>query len=708
MTGAELNIVFSPLLPGPATAVLVALAAAEAALALGLRARGAGWRALALATLAAALLNPTLVREEREPRNDVAVVLVDESRSQELADRPARTEAALAALETELSRFDDLEVRVVRAAGEAGADGRAGPAGGTRLFAALGQTLADVPRRRVAGAIVITDGQVHDAPEDTARLPLDAPLHVLLTGQRGEGDRRLIVEQAPRFGLVGHEVRMTVRVDDPAAADGAARVTVRRPAGPPVGGALRVGRPQPVTLRLDHRGENVFELEVEPGEREMTLDNNRAVVVVNGVRERLRVLLVSGQPYAGERVWRNLLKSDPSVDLIHFTILRPPEKQDDTPVRELSLISFPIQELFEVKLDEFDLVIFDHYRRRGLLPRAYLANIVRYVREGGAVLEAAGPFFASPLSLYRTPLGAVLPGEPTGEVLERGFRPQLTATGRRHPVTADLIAPGDGSRAPAAAREPQWGRWFRQIEAEAGRGDVLMSGIEGRPLLILDRVGDGRVAQLLSDQIWLWARGFEGGGPQAELLRRLAHWLMKEPELEENSLTATVRGNRMKIVRHSLEPEEAAVTVTAPSGAVRRADLAENGGGRATAEVRVDEIGLYRLSDGARSTVAAVGSVRPLELADVRTTAERLRPAAAATGGAVIWLGEGSVPELRRVRRGRDTFGTLGARGRAWIGLLANRDYVVTGVSQVPLLPAAAVLLLALAALALAWRREGM
>ncbi len=130
------------------------------------------------------------------------------------------------------------------------------------------------------------------------------------------------------------------------------------------------------------------------------------------MRDKLRVLLVSGEPHAGERTWRNLLKSDASVDLVHFTILRPPEKQDGTPINELSLIAFPTRELFQQKIGEFQLIIFDRYARQGVLPIIYFDNITRYVRDGGAVLVAAGPDYASQTSLWRTPLDAILPAEP--------------------------------------------------------------------------------------------------------------------------------------------------------------------------------------------------------------------------------------------------------------------------------------------------------
>jgi hypothetical protein len=457
-----------------------------------------------------------------------------------------------------------------------------------------------------------------------------------------------------------------------------------------------VGRDQQFTFTLGHGGQNVFEFEVQQAPGELTLANNRSAVVVNGVRDRLRVLLVSGEPHAGERTWRNLLKADPAVDLVHFTILRPPEKQDGTPIRELSLIAFPIRELFEIKLSEFDLVIFDRYRRRGVLPNLYLGNVADYVRNGGALLEAGGPSFATPLSLFRTPLGEVLPGAPTGEVIEEGFRPKVTETGRRHPVTTNL--PGD-----RAEGDPDWGRWLRQVEVTADRGQVVMEGAGGRPLVILDRVGEGRVAQVMSDHMWLWSRGFEGGGPQAELLRRVAHWAMKEPELEENDLRARVDGNRITVERRSLEPDPRTVDLTTPSGESRALQLDDKGTGAAVATVIAHEPGIYRATDGERTALAVVGAANPPELADMRTTRDRLAPVAEASGGGIHWvvdLPQGGI-EVRRTNPERDQ------SGRNWIGMRANGDYVVTGVTEAPLVPAALVLLLVLAGLLAAWRREG-
>jgi len=703
MIESGFTVAFAPLVPWAVLIALGALTLAALGFTLLRRARGVGWRLLAAAALWLTLANPSLVEEKRELRKDIGVVIVDESASQTIGDRKAQTEAALAKLVEQAKQNPDLELRVVRTGGDAESfDGD----GGTRLFQALDRALSDVPRRRFAGAILITDGQVHDVPKladaasggEGAKLATGGslppgPIHTLLTGAPGEVDRRLVVVRAPTFGLVDKPVTVTIRVEDSESRNhDPVPVTMRRDGGAETPLAVPANEDYQLDVPIQHGGQTIVELSAAPGPRELTTINNNAVVAINGIRDRLRVLLISGEPHAGERTWRNLLKADPSVDLVHFTILRPPEKQDGTPINELSLIAFPIRELFEVKLHEFDLIIFDRYKRQNIVPRIYIQAIAKYVEDGGAVLEAAGPSFATRLSLFNSPLGEILPGEPTGKVFEQPFKPQLTEVGKRHPVTAGL----DGGGA-----TPNWGRWFRHIEVTARHGEVVMSGVDNEPLLLLDRVGQGRIAQLASDHIWLWSRGYDGGGPQAELLRRLAHWLMKEPALEEEDLRAEMKDGRIEVTRHSLKPDPVTVKVTDPLGEQRTIELSDAGGGRATARVPVTRPGLYRIEDGTHTALAAVGSINPKEFADVRATPLPLTPIANATGGGLFWIGSGAGPELRRVREDRS------AHGRDWLALIQRRDYDVTGVEQIPLLPAAAVLLLAVGGLMLAWRREG-
>ncbi|GAB4375645.1 MAG: hypothetical protein Kow00114_38930 [Kiloniellaceae bacterium] len=688
-----MTVQWAPLLPLWLIGGLAAVALLLLALALWRRASGVWWRAGAFAVLLAALANPSIIEEQRDPLSDVVFVVADESTSQQIENRGSQTEQAVAHLLQQIGALEDTEVRLIRAGEVQGAL----DIEGTHLFGPLRQALAKVPRQRVSAVILVSDGQIHDLPESVESLGIEAPVHLLLTGRPDEGDRRLTVVKAPSFGIVGDQLTLTVRVDDlPAASGGGrARVVLRQDGVAKQGIDARIGVEEEMTFELDRRGPAVLEIEVQPGPQELTLANNRAAVVVNGVRDRLRVLLVSGEPHAGERAWRNILKSDPSVDLVHFTILRPPEKQDGTPIRELSLIAFPTRELFEVKLDEFDLIIFDRYRRRGVLPSIYLENVANYVEKGGALLEANGPTFATPLSLYRTPLGRVLPAEPTGQIFETGFHPEITDLGSRHPVTAGLDGGGE------AGGTPTWGRWFRQIEGDTIRGNILMQGIQQAPLLILDRFGEGRVAQIMSDHMWLWSRGFEGGGPQAELLRRISHWLMKEPDLEEEDLRAQVRGGQLTITRRSLAVAQPAITVTLPSGETQTVTLSPAGAGRSQATIAAEANGLYRITDGSLTTLAAVGPLNPLELRDPRSSGALAEPLIEASGGTVRRLDGNDLPALRKVAADRDRY------GRDWIGLKRGEGYVVTGVLQIPVLPALLVLCLSLAAAVLAWQREG-
>ncbi|HEY5211182.1 MAG TPA: hypothetical protein VIJ42_17215 [Stellaceae bacterium] len=690
------NLAVAPMLPWWAVAAFAAAAVLLLAVGVWRGARGLPWRAAGLVLLLLILLDPSLVRERREPRKDVAIVVVDDSPSMNIGNRRALAASALDRLTRELKDEPDLDLRIVHAGAPNPNQPLADP--GTQLYHALTGALADLPRQRLAGAIMITDGEVHDMPPP-ARLGFTAPLHALIAGVPGEADRRLVIDNAPSFGLVGKTATLTVTVEDLGAAPGAdeatARVTLRKDGGPSTVATVPVGRAVPLRVQIDHGGDNIVEVGVAAGPHELTLDNNHAAFVIHGVRDRLRVLLVSGEPYQGERVWRNILKSDPSVDLVHFTILRPPEKQDGTPIRELSLIAFPIRELFDQKIGNFDLIIFDRYQQRSILPLSYLDNIVSRVRQGGALLVEAGPAFGTPEGLYRSPLGTIMPAEPSGEVFEQGFRPRVNAMGRRHPVTADLPGlPTD------AASVPPWGRWFRQVDSVAHGGETILTGINGSPLLVLGRVGKGRIAQLMSDEMWLWARGYEGGGPQAELLRRTVYWLMKEPDLEENDLRAAVEGNRLAVTRQSLAPDTSPVHVTDPDGKVTDLRLAPERDGRSRATMPLKRSGLYRVADGKHRAIAAAGALNPVELGDVRATGAKLAADVEASGGAIFWIGDGSMPELRRVSPGRL------AAGHGWLGLRENGDYIVTGVSEVPLLPGLLALLLLLGAFLAAWRQE--
>ena len=689
------SIEFLPFVSWPVIWALAAFGVVLFALLLWRARRGALLRAFAYAMLLLAIANPHLKQEDREPLNDVLAVVVDDTQSQAIAGRDPRTEAIRKDLEERLKTFPNLDVRWIHSASTSGDGDR----DGTMLFTDLAKGLADVPPDRLAGVIMLTDGNVHDVPGNAAALGFDAPVQALLTGKPGEFDRRLEVLRAPRFGLVGGEQPVEVKVTETTPGDAkSVKLTVTRQGEPPSTKTVRIGEKVDIPVKVDHAGPNIVEIEAEAAPGELTTVNNRAVLTVEGVRENMRVLLVSGEPHAGERTWRNMLKSDAAVDLVHFTILRPPEKQDGTPINQLSLIAFPTRELFQEKLDQFDLIIFDRYQRRGVLPLLYLENVARYVEKGGAVLVSAGDDYASPLSLYRSPLGEILPAVPSGRVIEEPFKPRLTELGEKHPVTSDLPD--------AAGPDPTWGHWFRVVDVSPRDGEVLMKGAQDKPLLIIGQRGEGRVGMLLSDHAWLWARGYEGGGPYTDLLRRLAHWLMKEPDLEEETLKATSRGQTLSIERRSVTDKVDPVTVTAPSGKEETVTLDKGERGLWHKAMTVSEQGVYRIASGKLASVVTVGNANARELATVTATDAVLKPILDQTGGGSFWLGrneaEGAkLPRLVMLRGGQVL------HGDDWLGLHKRDAYHVKGVRLFPLFTGLLALGLLLGLLAATWFREG-
>ena len=676
------SVIFSPLLPLPVIglAALVVVLFTAIALMRGL----SGWalRGLGALLVVGALVQPMYQSEDRTPLKDIVILLIDQSASQTLLDRARITENRTAEIEAALAARPNTQVHRIEV--NDGPDDT-----GSLLMTALSEQLSKLPSERIAGIILLSDGLLHDlelAPE------LPAPLHLMLSGKKSDWDRRVTVKNAPAFAILDEEITLTLRIEDSGAAPATPVIVpliISVDGGPPQSYQVPLNQDLSLPITLPHAGRNIIQFETPKVTGELTDRNNSALVQINGVRDRLRVLLVSGQPHAGGRIWRNLLKSDSAVDLVHFTILRSPNKQDGVPVDELSLIPFPTRELFMEKIHDFDLIIFDRYKRRGILPALYLDNVVDYVRNGGAVLVAAGPDFASANSLYRSPLSNILPAEPTARVITKPLRPKLTAVGQKHPVTANL-----------SSDKTEWGRWLRQIEVTQKSGHILMSGADERPLLILDREGEGRVALLASDHAWLWHRGFEGGGPQRELLRRLAHWMMKEPDLEEETLTARAYGDGLKIIRQSLQDNIAPVTVTSPSGNKSLLNLKQTAPGRFEADLQTDELGLYRLIGNGQSSVVGLGPTAPREFEHTIATAELLKPLITSTGGGVIRM-TAALPGLRDVRPGRK------AAGRGWIGLTPRKAFETRDITQLALLPPWLVLLLIAGLITAGWLREG-
>jgi len=684
---------FQPFLPWSVIAALAAVIALIAVFSIWRGLRGALVRSLAGIALLAALANPLLMQEDRDRLSTIVPVVIDRSQSQLTPERIKMTDEALAQLKDRLAAFPRIEPRYIDAKDTAESDTPA-----TRLFSALHAAIGDIPPARIGGAIFLTDGQIHDIPSSTQSLGFSAPIHGLITGRANEFDRRIEVVRGPRFGIVNEEQQLTLRVvDDGPSPGGIAPVTVKLNGNEIATLQATPGQETPFSFKVPRAGNNVLEFSVAELPGEITLVNNRTVHLIEGIRQNMRVLLVSGEPHAGERAWRNLLKSDASVDLVHFTILRPPEKQDGTPINELSLIAFPTRELFVDKIKDFDLIIFDRYQHRGVLPILYYDYIAQYVQNGGALLIAAGPEHASQDSIALTPLQSVLPAEPTGNMIDKPFYPRLSEEGRKHPVTRGL----DG----ADVEPPHWGRWFRTVDVEPPEGQTVMVGADNHPLLVLNRAGEGRVAMLLSDQGWLWSRGFEGGGPSVALYRRIAHWLMKEPALEEEALTATASGRTLQITRQTVGDDPGSATIKYPSGKSETVKLTQGEPGLYQAEKHTDEIGLFEITNGKLSTLVHVGAVDAPEFKAMISTTETLKSLAAQTKGLVTRVAAAGnaivVPPILPVR------GAVRIADDQRMSIHLTDETVLRGINTLPLFAGFLGLAALLFLLAATWWREG-
>ncbi len=623
-------ISFQPLLPVNLILILAIIALIIILVGLCLRKRGSVLRLLALAALVLALANPVMVEEQREPIKSIVGIVVDRSPSQNYGTRTRDTDDALNALKEEFKKHPEYEPRFIEAASQS--DMAVGTE--TKLFTPLNQAIADVPPALYAGTVLITDGQVHDIASVSGSVVNEKPINALITGQPDEFDREIKFVEPPRFGITNKKANISVLVNDKGrstSSDKTATVSIKVN-GDAVGQYnVTLGTPYQIELTIPHAGKNIIEAATEPLEGELTTANNETVTVIEGIRQNLRVLLVSGEPHNGERTWRDLLKSDASIDLVHFTILRPPEKSDNTPLSQLSLIVFPTTELFVDKINDFDLVIFDRYQHYDVLPLIYYDYVAEYVKNGGALLMATGPEFAGDTSLAQTPLISVLPNLPSGEIIEKPFRPSLTKDGMRHPVTRDLET--------KTMNSGNWGRWMRQITVgDTSKSTVVMNGADNRPLMLLSHIGKGRVGMLLSDEGWLWARGFEGGGPYAALYRRMAHWLMKEPDLEEEALTASSNGNNLTIRRQTMADKPETATVTSPSGKTQTVTLEKQQEGVFVANLSTNEVGLFKITNGDKLALAHIGPMNSPEYAELISTEEKLTPVVSSSGGHITRL----------------------------------------------------------------------
>ena len=672
---------FYPFIPINLLLILILLSLSVIFIGFKLKAPGNIFKATLICLILLSIANPTMVSENRENIPDTVALILDLSPSQNINNRKSLAQSTYNSIKTELEKINNLDIRLKTINGKKG----------SKLFEPLASMVGDISSDRLAGAIIITDGQIEDAPSILENYNFNAPINIMLTGEKEEKDRRLIIESSPRFGIVGEEIKIDIKVEDISANTPNALVTINMNDEIEQSRSIPIGEIVTITMPLERAGITSLNIEVEPGKEELTLQNNKSVIEINAIRERLKVMLVSGEPNMGLRSWRNLLNSDPSVDLVHFTILRPPNKQDLTPVGELSLIPFPSRELFQANLNDFDLIIFDQYHLRGILPQFYLKNVVEYVVNGGALLDASGPEYAGPYSLSLSPLQNILPTEPTGDIIVQEFIPIMTKDGERHPVTANLKDNINSN----------WGPWYRMVEGLTIAGDVLLEGPNARPLLVLNRVGQGRVAQILSDQSWVWTKSGANKGPQADLLRRLVHWLMKEPELEENELSAKIDNDTILVTKNSLNQDKKPIMSTSPDNIKEEIVLEDIGRGKQIGKILSPQEGTWKFSSGNSQISLIVGNSNSSEYLDVRTTDNIVKPIVSHTSGSINWVNnEKNIPKIKQIQKNKLIDNNKN------IQLIKNEKYYVKNIQQSSLTPWYFVLIFSLILLFLSWYRE--
>ena len=578
-------------------------------------------RAIALCVLIATLLSTSILSTTTHKKDGIVLVVADESYSNTIDGRDQQTQNALEQITQKIDKQSGVDYKIINAPNAQDKFSE------TNLFKAIDKELSNIPPKQRSGVIIISDGNIHDIPDLSATQTRDkyGPIHHVITGKASEKDRRLEIKKSPLYGLKGSEAQIDFVIHDTVTPPNTpVQVSITTPNGEKRIISARIGKKESVYIPIEHAGVNPVELNVEALKGEISLANNRRAVLIQGVRDKLNVLLVSGAPHEGGRYWRSLLTSDAAIELIHFTILRDIDSRDNTPRNEMALIPFPHQQLFHKQLDNFDLIIFDRYRNQGILQDKTYKNIADYVRAGGALLVASGPEYLSDKSVYKTPLEDILLGAPDNDLYETAFKPKRTALGKTHPITR-AIADGqfDGE---------SWASWLRQIKVSAGDEKVLLSGHNDLPLLLIGEKDDGRVIQLTSDQIWLWAREYKQGGPYIDLMRKMIHWLLKEPSLEEGQIELSLQGETIRIKRYTA-PEDETVSYTTPSGEQKQISLQKSPDGLYRASITAEEQGLYSFQAGANSAYIIYGAYDTVEQTKLIRSKDTTRDITRNSGG---------------------------------------------------------------------------
>ncbi len=614
--------------------------------------KGASLRFAATAVALYAMANHQVITETGEHDITEALIVIDRTASQQFNNRSTTAEEAEKQLNAALRNVPGLNTRVLNIIDQAD---------GTRMMDKIEEALSDVPFNRRGAVFIVTDGQVHDQIPQQAAPEDKTPIHLLRTGQDHEFDRRIEFEPFERAAQIKkpHEIKFRVVDEGDVPAKEPARVAVFKDGKEVTARMVKPGEVTSVPVEIDHAGAHVIELRTDEVRGEVTPRNNRTLTSVNGIMPKMNILLATGKINENTPAFRKMFNSDNSVNIVTFAVGRPPDKIDGTPDEELVLTPFPFDEIFSDNIKLFNLVIIDNTSNLKLLPPEHMKRLVQYVKDGGALLIAAGPELNSKefmKDIYDSPLKEIIPAGPGTGSIEQVFKPQISPRGQRHPAMRGL----PGANTPDAKSTPSWGPWYRQIEISEPRGEAVLEGVDKKPLLLLSRQGEGRVALLASDSLWRWElAGAQEKGPYAQLINQVSHWLMKNPAYDEESLKLEAGKKEIDVVLQTMGDKPKEIAVQMPSGKTQtvtpRAHPQQPG--LWTYKIPAEDVGAYSAQAADKTGPVAynfVGQESPLEFADIISTDKILKPLIARSGGGMSVLpapaeGKTIIPEIRFV-----------------------------------------------------------
>ncbi|MDC3091077.1 hypothetical protein OA848_01670 [Rickettsiales bacterium] len=660
------------------------------------------------------MLKPGYRIEKIENENDIITFVIDKTDSQKISKRIEEVDKTFNKMLLELTKFKDLDILEIVIDNEK-ITKRLGNieeiisntktkevvnkiTKSTDIINNLENSINEYPSQRISSIFILTDGQIHDLKDNANFEKFDVPIYFLLIGNSKIDDTKVSIISHPEFGYLDEKITIQVLANDFKADENSfLNLTIQN--GTFSEKKLKVPNNdvKNIELKLKNHGPNFIKVTTPNRQDELSAVNNSQLINISGVRKKLRVLLISGAPYMGTRVWRNFLKSDTSVELIHMTVLRPPEKNDNTPLEELSLIPFPVKELFEEKLSNFQLVIFDNFEGKKVLTPLYFQNLINFVDKGGAILEITGPSYNSKSSLFKTEIGRILPGIPSGKLIQKEFKPQLTDLGKKHPITESLFI-----------KNKDFGTWFQMNDILEIDDDsqVLLSGVNNKPLLAVKKVNDGRIAQIYSHNIWLWSkRENNQGGPYNLLIKNLAHWLMKEPTLEENKLELSFVNNSILIEKSFLrkpDPEKLKITIIDPNGIKFEKTLNKSKENRYTAIINNKKDGFYLVYDGEIEKGINTSNENKRELQDFHLTDNIIKKSEISNiFSKAVWINDHNIPVFEE----NINISSKEKKDKA-LYIKRNQNSFVEEIENKQLLNPAIILLLIIILFYFCWKKE--